>query len=96
VCVRSSLVGRAGDDGRGLASFADLVGGIVDGESILVVAVADVTTVVLLIRAAVFNTLTVVAWSVIVHTIRSTGRHTHHGRIHLVQRTLGCRAWKYR
>jgi hypothetical protein len=56
VCVRGSLVGGAGDDGRRLAGLADLVGRIVDGESILVVAVADVTTVVLCVRAAVFDT----------------------------------------
>jgi len=56
VCVRGSLVGGAGDDGRRLAGLADLVGRVIDGESILVVAVADVTTVVLRVRAAVFDT----------------------------------------
>jgi hypothetical protein len=57
VCVRSSRVGRARNDGRRLAGFADLVGGVIDGQGILVVAVADVTAVVLLVRAAVFDTL---------------------------------------
>jgi hypothetical protein len=57
VCVRGSRVSRAGNDGRRLAGFTNLVGGIVDGQSVLVVAVADVTAVVFLVRAAVFDTL---------------------------------------
>jgi hypothetical protein len=61
VCVRGSLIGRSGNDGRRLAGLADLVSRIVDGKSILVVAVADVTAVVLRVRAAVFDT------SVILH-----------------------------
>ena len=83
VCVRGSRVGCARNDGRRLAGFADLVCGIVDGQSVLVVAVADVTTVVLLVRAAVFDALISQAWSVMIHEIRSTGG----------QRT--CASWTY-
>ena len=57
VCVRCSRVSRARNDGRRLAGFADLVGRVVDGQGVLVVAVADVTAVVFRVRAAVFDAL---------------------------------------
>lgn len=56
--VGGALVGSAGDDGSGLGS--DLVGDIVDGERVLVVAVADVAAVVLLVGSTVDDALGVV------------------------------------
>ena len=57
MCVRGSRVGRARDDGRSFSVFPDLVGGIIDGQGVFVVAVADVTAVVFLVRTAVLDTL---------------------------------------
>lgn len=56
MCVRGSRVGCARNDGRRLAGLADLVGRVVDGQGVLVVAVADVTAFVPLVRAAVNQT----------------------------------------
>jgi hypothetical protein len=64
VGVGSSDVGCAGDDGTGVTE-ADLVGDIVDGQGVLVVAVADVTTIVLLVRSTVDNALSVVSVAVL-------------------------------
>ena len=53
--VRSSDVGGAGDDFAGV--WAVLVGHVVDGQGVFVVAVADVAAEVLLVGAAVDDTL---------------------------------------
>ena len=63
VSVGSSDVRGAGDDGAGADAL--LVGDIVDGEGILVVAVANVTTVVLLVGATVYNALSIVGVAVL-------------------------------
>jgi len=57
VGVRGTDVGSARDDLSGVGTV--LVGHIVDGESVLVVAVADVTAEVLLVRSAVHNALSI-------------------------------------
>ena len=57
VSVRGTDVGSARDDLSGVGTV--LVGHVVDGESILVVAVADVTAKVLLVRSAVHNALSI-------------------------------------
>lgn len=57
VRVGSTLVGCARDDGGGLR--ACLVGDVVDGQRVLVVAVADIAAVVFLVRASVDNALRV-------------------------------------
>lgn len=57
VSVGSADVGSARDDLSGLGTV--LVGDIVDGEGVLVVAVADVTAKVLLVRSAVHNALSI-------------------------------------
>lgn len=61
--VRGALVRSAGDDGGGVRAL--LVGDVVDGQRILVVAVADVAAVVLLIRTAVDDALRIVNVSVL-------------------------------
>lgn len=54
--VRSTDVRSARDDGTSVTE-ANLVGDVVDGQGVLVVAVADVTAVVFGVRAAVFDAL---------------------------------------
>ena len=53
--VRGSDVGGAGDDLAGVGTV--LVGHVVDGQGVFVVAVADVAAEVLLVGAAVDDTL---------------------------------------
>jgi hypothetical protein len=55
VGVRGSDVGGARDDPAGVGSV--LVGHVVDGQGVLVVAIADVAAEVLLVGAAVNDTL---------------------------------------
>jgi hypothetical protein len=62
--VGGSDVGCARDDGTSVTETL-LVGDIVDGQSVLVVAVADVTAVVLLVRSSVDYALSVVSVAIL-------------------------------
>ena len=73
VGIGSARVGRARNDRRCFAGFSVLVGSIIDGQRVFVVAVADVTTVVFLVRAAVNDTLRVVDVSILGSTSRAEG-----------------------
>jgi hypothetical protein len=63
VGVRGAGVGSAGDDGSSADTL--LVGDVVDGQSVLVVTVADITSVVLLVRTTVHDALSVVSVAVL-------------------------------
>jgi hypothetical protein len=63
VGVRGAGVGSAGDDGSSADTL--LVGDIVDGQSVLVVTVADITSVVLLVGTTVHNALSIVGVAVL-------------------------------
>ncbi len=67
--VRSSDVGSAGDDGTSITE-ADLVGDVVDGQGVLIVAVANVAAVVLLVRSTVDNALSVMGVAVLAAATR--------------------------
>ena len=58
VGVRCTLVRSARDDGRSVEAL--LVGNIIDGQCVLVVAVADIAAVVLLVRSTVDDALSIV------------------------------------
>ena len=62
--VGGSDVGCARDDGTSVTETL-LVGDVVDGQSVLVVAVADVTAVVLLVRSSVDNALSVMSVAIL-------------------------------
>lgn len=71
VGVGRALVGCAGDDGGGVEAL--LVGDVVDGQGVFVVAVADVTAVVLLVGSTVDNALGIVDVAVLGRTALLVG-----------------------
>jgi hypothetical protein len=72
VGVRSTDVRSARDDGTGVAKTF-LVGDIVDGKGILVVAVANVATIVLLVGATVDNALSIVCVAILTSAALDVG-----------------------
>lgn len=67
--VRSALVGCAGNDGRSVDAF--LVGNVVNRQGVFVVTIANITAVVLGVRAFVFNALCVVDITILSGTARA-------------------------
>jgi hypothetical protein len=63
VSVRGAGVGSAGNDGTSADTL--LVGDVVDGQGVLVVTVADITSVVLLVRTTVHDALSVVSVAIL-------------------------------
>lgn len=75
------LGSRVRGDRDDVGHVADLVGGIIDGQCVLVVAIADIASVVALVRATVHKALCIVNITV----SSSTARRKHIGRISHVQ-----------
>lgn len=67
--VRSALVGCAGNDGRSVDAF--LVCNVVNRQGVFIVTIADVTAVILGVRAFVFNALCVVDITILSGTARA-------------------------